>query len=130
QRIDCKCDEPAGHKAEEYGAVRLVHELRQGTVETDSLAWVVVDRSLDEEDADEPEDDRACEVTDDRNPGVPAPGRPAHLLGLRILEKVGRDTTIGLVERNADNDGTGDSHQPHACGPAQYAAGRLGRTPR
>src|SRR5439155_20051475 len=108
----------------------LVRKLRQGAVQADGLARIELDRGLDQEDADEAEHDHAGKVAEDGDGLVPPPDGSAHFTRLRVLQEVLRDAPIPLVERDADDESTGETDDPGAARPAEYARGRLGRMSR
>src|SRR6478752_6416838 len=67
-------DEADGRHAQQVRPVGRVRELLERTVDADRVLRVVVPGSLGEEDADEPEDDAACDVPGDS--GTCAPPAP------------------------------------------------------
>src|SRR6185437_247426 len=87
QRVDAERDEPRSDEAQQVRAVRVMHELRECAVHTDCLLRVVLDRGLDQEGADKPEDDHARHVAEGADPLVQRPDSRTHLLGLRVLEE-------------------------------------------
>ena len=98
-------------------------ELRERSVQPDRRVGAVLERSLDEEDSDENEDDHAREVAEAADPLHPRPRGRAHLLGLRVLQKVLADAAVPLVEADADQHGTCDSDEPGSAGPPEDAGG-------
>src|SRR6476469_9977169 len=91
ERVQRECDQARRDYTEQRVAIRLVRQLRQRAVQVDRLARLVVDRGLEQEEADQPKNDHPSAMTNDRKPLVHPFGRRAHLAGLRVLEEVLRE---------------------------------------
>ena len=109
--------------------VRLVLHLGERAVEPDRGAGVVLDRSLDQERADETEHDGACEMPDGADARDEVLHLGSHLLGLRVLEERPGDAPVGLIAGDADEDQARQPDQERAGGPAENAGGGGLRAP-
>src|SRR5580765_4627095 len=93
EQSECDC-------AEQPRAVGSVVELAESAVEADRLVCLVVDCGLDEEDADEPEHDCACDMTDRPERLEPRHEGMRNQFGLRVVEKLLPYAADELVDRN------------------------------
>ena len=64
-RIGAEGDEPTGDDDQSRRPVRVLKQARQGTVDPDGILGRVVASSLEDEQADQPERDGACDEADD-----------------------------------------------------------------
>src|SRR5579862_3584611 len=125
QGVQRECDQACRDDAEKPRAVLVMEELRERAVEADGGLWVVVDRGLDQEDADESEDDRSREMAHRPDGGDPPPQRWSHLLDLGVVEELLREAAVALVKRDPDHDRSRRADEPLTAGPAEHAAGLL-----
>ena len=125
ERVEGERDETRGHDPEHVCAVGVMQDLGEGAVEADRGARPEVDRRLDQEDPDEPEDDHAGEMSDRSDPADPLLHPGPHLLGLGVLEELLGDASVALVESHPDHHGPGDPDDPGAAWPSEDSGRRL-----
>src|SRR4029450_7773065 len=103
QTVEPVAKQTSCRKTEQVRAIGGIGQLLQRSVEADRLLGVVLDRCLDDEDADQGENDPPREVPRDSGPSAPFTFRLAHLARAPLVLKLLRQPTVGIPEARADD---------------------------